>query len=304
MQHRVSIYRRLLLAGQHLNRTGYYVDVKAYTYATGHWRCEISPFVFPSQPENPGEDADADKGEHLLMYSSAQRERLFDGVDASSMTPAQIAGAMLGQHAPGGSRMEESRWARPTARVLRWMWWYDCVLEATAPNGVYSEFDDYSGFTVCFGPPDVETERSKLAVSFEEAEGYRTGHGGTVLHPFILDPGTIPGHVASRSAAVYALVKDGRWAQVVEQVRLCPDLVQYPLLPNGADWSLGYCILHYAADAAEGVVPVNCARELVELGASVHKRCADGTPVEIARKRGNTGLLPFFMDKCFQSLNL
>ncbi|KAH3732966.1 hypothetical protein Pelo_16203 [Pelomyxa schiedti] len=262
----VPLMRRMLLATQVLHRRGYYVNIKAYTTSHCAWRFELWCTPASSRSSSSSITAATHVGDddepHVLLFDSAYGPELF-GKDASSMTPVQIADAILNY--ASDVVPQSSQFVGLSPQKLRWLWWYDCVLEAAAPKGFYSEFDDYGGFQVYSGT----SKRSAMAVSFEDAEEYLSSHG--VPHPFITEL-SIPDHVASKSAAVHALVKAGRWEEVVEQVRSCPDIVQYPVSPPNA-----------------------CNKgELIGLGASVHKRCADGTPAEIAKNRGNTELLALF----------
>lgn len=163
-----SAQRTLLEAVRVLHLQGYEsIRVHAYTYATGHWRCELGPVGSPVR-----------NGPKQFTYSSASRWDYFRDDEskgelgavgeAGPVSPDELARQML-DRAPGLAALR----APATAYVV----WFSALLNYCGPDGTFMLSDDwdYNATTAGFVQlqyPTKESAQQSLGSAFPLAPAF------------------------------------------------------------------------------------------------------------------------------------
>lgn len=242
--------RKLLLAVQLLHRKGFLVPPKCCTVGP-NWRLEL-----------PG----------MLIYESNQGSKIPQlGIDGSQLTINQLTDLIIDRlrqklldYKPGSQQ-----------ELFVRLWWFDRVLQVTAPYAIYSEFSDRGAGLVIAGTHDS----SEGVPDVEEAFKYPEKHGGA-LHPFLLN--VTQALQTKEGQSHFMMLKEAsrncNWVSVIKLIMANPKMYANAVHPASRT---GFAPLHHAAQA--GASP-EVIHKLLSAGADPYKRSLLGTPIEIAKE--------------------
>ncbi|KAH3759420.1 hypothetical protein Pelo_8786 [Pelomyxa schiedti] len=260
--------RTLLLAVQQLHRSAFLFPPHiSLTSGDSVWTLELG-----------GES-------HVFRYDSSEGSALRSlaptATDLSALSPRDIANFIIAQRATQLALAKPSL-PLPKESYLK-LWWFDRVLEDTAPQGIYWDTASNGTFGVAAPPPSggsIGTATALNIPSFAEVAAYSAIHSGE-LHPFLLRRCQLPAQpdLATKVAILKQASRDYEWTKVLEIIQQNPRLFANSVHPQSKS---GYAPLH---QACYGGAPPEVLRALIALGADPFKRCCDGTPLEIAFSR-------------------
>ncbi|KAH3732041.1 hypothetical protein Pelo_17128 [Pelomyxa schiedti] len=262
---------KVMGAARNMQLRGHPVDVSSSLYGTGHLRLDMSLTWMrsPTQPQY--------RNMELLAYSSSEKNRL-NGIPCGSMTSEQIADMLM--RGAGIDPISDAYKETPNAMKHLEMWWFDKVLTAIAPNGCYIEPEYYD--TLClFGEPANLKEPIPTPSCVQH---YADSHPNR-LHPFLLGPPPASESLAQTLLQIDQAGSAANWPVLLDLVKSNPESFITRLHP---DSTTGFAPLHHAA---RGNAPADVITTLKSLGGDTNQRSVEGTPFEIARARGHTGIL-------------
>ncbi|KAH3732042.1 hypothetical protein Pelo_17129 [Pelomyxa schiedti] len=303
----------VMAAARCMQLRGHPVDVASEMHGTGHIRLGIS--LASRRGPGGGGGGGRPRTLQLLAYSSSSKSKikgvpcvLYRQTNATknvlyclrayftlfiklkmtkfppeSMTPDEIADMLL--RGAGIDPLNDAYKETPDSAKLLEMWWFDKVLTAISPAG-------------CYIDPDFGTRLSLLGVSDlkepiptqSHTQHYADSHPNR-LHPFLLGPPPASESLAQTLLQIDQAGSAANWPVLLDLVKSNPEALITRLHPES---TTGFTPLHHAA---RGNAPADVITTLKSLGGDTNQRSVEGTPFEIARARGHSGILDLLHHK-------